>query len=296
MMRRTPALVIVVAMLTIGGCSQSDDATPTTPTTPTSVGTATVETTMPSSSSTQAETTTSVAEATPSDLVEPFDLVFISNSYGWGVADRYAEHAAEALGLPVTVHDYATGNLEAETALAFVRDERVPKLSDQIRNAEIIVVIGEPEIPPTGEGWSRCMTSSTRKQTPPDPYTESDWAPYRETLNDLFSEIWQLRNGAPTVMRAFTFPIPNIAAWREAEIEPECASIMAAMTDVVRETAEANGYTVVRLDDIFNGPGHDEDPREKGWIGADGIHPNADGIPVIADALAATGFEPTAQP
>ncbi|MCJ7781303.1 MAG: SGNH/GDSL hydrolase family protein [Acidimicrobiia bacterium] len=43
--------------------------------------------------------------------------------------------------------------------------------------------------------------------------------------------------------------------------------------------AEANGAVFVSFFDVFNGPEHDEDPREKGWIQDDGMHANDKGGP-----------------
>ena len=55
------------------------------------------------------------------------------------------------------------------------------------------------------------------------------------------------------------------------------------------------GRPLVSVHDLFNGPEHDEDPREKGYIGSDGIHTSAEGRAAIADALAAVGYYPTAR-
>jgi lysophospholipase L1-like esterase len=49
---------------------------------------------------------------------------------------------------------------------------------------------------------------------------------------------------------------------------------------------------MVSIFDVFNGPNHEEDPREKGWMEGDGYHPNDAGAAAIAEALAAVGFEP----
>jgi len=52
----------------------------------------------------------------------------------------------------------------------------------------------------------------------------------------------------------------------------------------------------VSLLDLFHGPGHGEDPRERGWIDTDGKHANDVGAAATADALAAVGFEPVGVP
>jgi len=44
--------------------------------------------------------------------------------------------------------------------------------------------------------------------------------------------------------------------------------------------------------DAFNGPNHDEDPREKGYIGPDGEHTNEEGRKIIAKLFHELGYEP----
>jgi hypothetical protein len=44
--------------------------------------------------------------------------------------------------------------------------------------------------------------------------------------------------------------------------------------------------------DEFNGPNHDEDPREKGYVFGDGYHPSPEGTVVQAQVLHALGYEP----
>lgn len=119
-------------------------------------------------------------------------------------------------------------------------------------------------------------------------------------LDTIYTEIWDLRDGEPVVLLAVDFLNPAISAWRQAGIESECTAALEAMNKAIREAAEDNGARLVSLYDVFNGPDHDhdhdQDPREKGWIGGDGIHMSPDGMTVIADALAAVGFEPTTAP
>jgi lysophospholipase L1-like esterase len=43
--------------------------------------------------------------------------------------------------------------------------------------------------------------------------------------------------------------------------------------------------------DAFNGPNHDQDPRDKGYIGSDGMHTNETGQDIIADLLRELGYE-----
>ncbi len=235
--------------------------------------------------------------STESEPAEAWDLLYISDSGGWGVADLLAERASQALGVEVRVHDESVGGfLTAASVLQRLRDEATPSYIELVRDAEIIVVYGNPE----GSGFTsdimRCISPSTEERDPPEAYSPEDWQPYRELLDEIYAEIWAIRAGAPTVLRAIDLYNPLISAWQAAGIESECTAAWESSSNVMREAAEANGATMVSTYDVLNGPEHDEDPRETGYIGSDGRHTTDEGAVAIADAIAAVGFEPSTEP
>jgi lysophospholipase L1-like esterase len=64
--------------------------------------------------------------------------------------------------------------------------------------------------------------------------------------------------------------------------------------DWVNEHIHANsgGIPWAAVAEAFNGPNGDQDPRDKGYIAFDGVHPNDTGHKVIADRLRALGYAP----
>lgn len=230
------------------------------------------------------------SEAGPFPAGEPVDLVYFSDSGGWGVADRYAELASEALNREVRVHDHAIGGLSAVRVLDMVENS----LAEQIAEAEIIVVYGNPE----GSGVEfdqpdigTCVSTSTATREPPAVATREQWQPYRDVLDEVYDHIWKLREATPTILRAVDLYSPVLGPWKEAGIEAECIASWEMWSNVMREAARVNGAVFVSVFDTFNGANHDEDPRENGWIGGDGQHTTDDGAATIAKALAAVGFE-----
>jgi hypothetical protein len=230
------------------------------------------------------------SDAEPFPAGEPVDLVYFSDSGGWGVAERYGRLASEALDREVRVHDHAIGGLSAVRVLDMVQNS----LADEVAEAEIVVVYGNPEgseadfaQPDIGT----CVSTSTAERQPPVVATMADWQPYRDVLDGIYAEIWSLREGQPTIIRAVDLYSPVISDWRAAGIEAECTASWEVWSSVIGEAAEANGATFVSVYDLLNGENHDEDPRGKGLIGGDGEHTTDDGAALIADALAAAGFE-----
>jgi len=297
-MLRSALTVALVVMLMVGGCTSGDDSATEAPTASTTIPTtvlATTPTTAVATTTTAPSTTTStIPELTLPSEGEPWDLAYVSNSFGWGVAEPYAVLAADALGVPVNPHEATIDHLEAWRALEHLQDVRYPPLADLVRNAEIIVVYGVPER--SGDWAKTCWPDGTNRTTPPPILTEDDWQQYRDELETLFAAVWELRRGLPTVIRTFDAPIGMISEWRELGIDAGCITGWESNSATVRAAAEVHGITMVSLFDLFNGPNHDEDPREKGWIRGDGYHANEAGAAAIADALAAAGFEPTTQP
>jgi len=240
--------------------------------------------------------TTTAGAAAPGDDAEVWDLLYIQDSHGFGVAELLGRRLEAELGVEVSVQDKAIGNLAAETVLQRIRGESPDDWSNLVRDAEVIVFFGNPEGSGDTSDIRTCISGSTRHREPPVRYADEDWQPYRDLLDEVYAEIWKIRNGKPVVLRAVDFINPAISAWRQAGIEPECTAALEAMNRAIRAAAEANAATLVSTYDLFNGPNHDQDPREKGWVGPDGIHMNAAGMAAIADVISAAGFEPTTAP
>lgn len=227
---------------------------------------------------------------------EPWDLVFMTDSTGWGVPDLYAQRAEEALGVEVRVHDLTFGALSAARMREFLD---LSLYAQQFAEAEIVVVFGNPrrsgiELPEPD--IETCVLSASYDRPPPAPSDAADWAPYRETLGSVFERIWELRDGKPTVFRAVDMFTPLLGPWSEAGIRPECTREWEMMSDQVRAAAEAHGVRMVSVFDALNGPERDRDLVELGWVRSDGQHLNAEGAARMAEALAAAGFEPSAPP
>ena len=237
---------------------------------------------------------------------EPVDLVYISDSGGQNVAPRYAELAAEALDREVRL------NREVEADPEAIRTT----FAEEVAGAEIIVFYFRPEAFEDGfpqpnirtafdaiDAWygdpdyaGPEWTPGTKWEPAPVVPSAEDWQSYKDWLGDVYEAIWEVRRGRPVVLRGHDIYNPWIAPWTELGIEPETTAFWEGQSQTIREAAESNAAVFVSFFDLFNGPNHDEDPREKGWIGEDGMHANEEGGAAGAQALAAVGFEPSEPP
>jgi hypothetical protein len=208
----------------------------------------------------------------------------MSDSSLIGVGQVYASYIEEDLGVEVELHDLWRGGFRAVDLL--YRLQNWEDWRAIVSEAEVVVYFGNPLGSATGD-W-QCI----------DPeYSVRDCSPetfegYRVTLEAIAAEILDLRDGSPTILRATDFYSPINSQWREASIFSECMQCFVNMNEAVHQAAGAKNVPVASVFTAFNGPDHDEDPREIGYIGSDGIHTNAAGQEVIAGLLRALGYEP----
>ncbi len=306
-------LILVVVLLP--GCSDAvDEIAGTTLASAATESTSSATTTAPGTTATPPTTSsTTVAEAVVQlpGPGEPWDLLYF-NHYDLFTglpAELYVERAVEALGVDVGMtHPEGFNHLYASNQLAHLRDERYPLLGEAAQDAEIIVVLTRQD--PIHEGpmgrinddFERC-TWEISPGNPPGERPADYWDPYRQLMDDIYAEIWTLRQGLPTVLISIDFHMLDLTALREAEILEECVEWWEEWSNQIRETAAIHGSTMVSIFDLFNGPDHDIDPTDLGLIGPTDENPsnapyrvNPAGAILIADALAATGFEPASQP
>ena len=241
-----------------------------------------------------------VVQPTPT-MSSEWDLVFFSNSSGFDVAEKYAAHIENDLGVTVNVIDKATGRLSIGRVLTWLANNEklketsdTPNLIDDIAEAEVIVIYAirgdsESESNP-GDWW--CETY---------PYHVNNcdletFDKYIEDLSAFYAKVFELRAGQPTIIRAFNSYVPLYASWSENNIYDECLQCFLNYNEAIKLAAEKYNVPIAPVFEKFNGIGFDEDPKDKGYIGPDGFHTTTDGSQAIADALQSLGYEVTQFP
>jgi hypothetical protein len=170
----------------------------------------------------------SCRKTNPLNELEEWDLVYISDSTGWGVAEKFANNIERDTGKTVRVHNYAIDSLRALRVLNALQSdpETVSKgfetLRADIAEAEVIVFFGNPrgdsaEGGVTG-GMERCIGGTKA----PDDCTPELYEPYIENVKAIYNEILALRKGKPTIIRAVDFYNPIISKHRANNMEVEC--------------------------------------------------------------------------
>jgi len=211
---------------------------------------------------------------------EEWNYVVLGDSSAWGFFKYYAAYIEEDLGVKVTVHNWTVGGLTTGKLLNMLREKN--ELRQAMSEAEVVTFIANPGDHigwhiVTGEGRNDCSAEAL--------------AGYESDMHEIIEEMFLLRKGKPTIIRAMDAYVPIHAEWRERGEYEENRRCWNAFNARIHKAAAAFKIPVARVYDAFNGPNHDEDPREKGFIGDDGHHTNEIGQKVIADLFRGLGYE-----
>jgi predicted dienelactone hydrolase len=243
----------------------------------------------------------SPAPSLPSGLPQTeWHLVVIGDSSLWGLGTAFAAQIENDVGVQVILADYALPTLSAGEALADLRKEKPPytrltaKAAEDLRQAEVVVMFFNPLRSVSPEhplDLDACFANRAPASCSPEGFEQ-----YTADMEAIWAEILKLRGGKPTILRATDIYNPLVSPWREAGVFEACTGCWQNMSNAARLAAEAYNIPFLSRLDAFNGPSHDEDPREKGYIHFDGEHPSDLASQFTAELLSQMGYEPVSVP
>lgn len=228
-----------------------------------------------------------------------WNLVVIGDSSLWGLGEAFASQIEKDVGVKVTLNDFALPALSAGAVLRALQtgespNLRLQRLPDALRDAEVVVMFVnpvesvDPEKPLNLDG---CFVYSAPGSCEPESFEK-----WTSDLKAIWAEIFKLRNGQPTILRATDIYNPLVSPWNEHGVFEACTECWENMSNAARLAAEAYRIPFLSRLDAFNGLNHDEDPREKGYIRSDGEHPSDLASQYTAELLSQMGYEPVSPP
>jgi predicted dienelactone hydrolase len=290
------SVCILCLVLLLAACSQEETVTepeagpsqPATGPAPTAIP----PTSTPSSSSGPSES----AQMPETE----WHLVVIGDSSLGGLGKAFASRIEGGEGVQVVLHNHVLGGLSAGRVLRALQAETPPaqswdeELASDLRQADVVVVFAnpvdsvDPERPLDLDG---CFVNRALASCGPDSFAQ-----YTADLKAIWARILELRAGQPTVLRATDIYNPLVSPWNEAGVFDTCTECWENMSQAARLAAEAYNIPFLSRYDAFDGTDHDEDPREKGYIHADGEHPTELASQFTAELLSQMGYEPVSPP
>jgi len=227
--------------------------------------------------------------------MEEWDLLWISDSSGWGVAEVYAAYIEEDTGIPVNVYDYWDGGLSAGTILDILEggsnfNAELDRIPERIPEMEVIVFYTNPEESVDADNpWDWNCGQSTLLKTYVNACEMDTFALYTQHLESIYQHIFDLHNGRPLIIRAYDAYNPTLARWEKDGTFDACQACWGNYNAAIHQAAAKFDIPVAKVYDAWNGSDHD--PNDKGYT-KDGIHPNELGAQVIAEELRKLGYDP----
>lgn len=228
--------------------------------------------------------------------MEEWDLVWISDSSGWDVAPIYAEMIEEDTGIKVNLIDNWMGGLSAGYVYTVLKGEPTPNatlehLGEQIKDAEVVVFYANPEESWEEENPADWMCVSLQMPNYVNNCEMETFDTYIQHLEEIYQMIFELREGQPTIVRAYDAYNPLITRFKEQGVYEDCKACWANYNAAIHQAAESYNVPVAAVAEAWNGPNWDQDPKALGYT-KDGEHPNEVGATIIAQALRDLGYEP----
>jgi len=228
-----------------------------------------------------------------------WQLVVIGDSSMWELGEAYAAQIEKDVGVQVDLYDFANQAGSAGEVLEVLQtgksfNSRLVNLPEILKGAEVVVIFLNPErsiVPENPLDLEGCFLSLAPGSCDPASYEQ-----YTADMKAIWAEIFELRKGKATILRATDLYSPLVAPWKEEGIFEACTACWVNMSNAARLAAEAYNIPFLSRLDAFGGPKHDEDPREKGYIVNDGEHPSELMGQYTAGLLSQIGYEPVTPP
>jgi len=230
---------------------------------------------------------------------ETWDLLWVSDSSGWGVADIYGQYIAEDNNVEVNVIDNWIGGLPAGEILQGLKEQntknlKLDKLRETIAESEVIVIYGNPsdsEDPSNPGDWNcgqsdldSCYVNNCSIDT---------FSQYIADLKEIYSIIFEIRQGKPTIIRAIDAYNPSLVSLCQPDgVFDVCVACWETYNEAIHQAADEMRVPIANVFDTWNGIDHIENPVEKGYTREDNVHPGELGAAVTAQALRDIGYEP----
>jgi hypothetical protein len=228
-------------------------------------------------------------------------LVIISEASGWGLGTAFANQIQNDLGVKVVLDDFAIDNLTTQDVLEVLKNDTssIPGLSnltEALKNADVVLLTPGPVYASnlaTLVTIQRCFGAASGV---PDPCAPDAFDSYTTDLEAIWTKIFELRAGKPTILRGLDAATPLIRVWIANGTYETCTTCWEAYSAAAHKASDKFLIPFFSRYDIFNGKDHRTDPFIIGYVRGDGIHPNDSAQIYASQLLAELGYEPTRIP
>jgi hypothetical protein len=214
----------------------------------------------------------------------------------WQLADAYAIQIEKDLGVKVIPHNVTPGGLSASKVLRSLQvGDTLTELPDTLREAEVVVMFVNPLESIDSEN-PLDLIACFFGYSEPGSCSMDSFEKYIADLKEIWAEIFVLRAGQATILRATDIYNPLVNDWQERGVFEACTECWVNMSAANRIAAEAYNIPFLSRLEAFNGPDFTENPNEKGYLASDGEHPSELMGQYTAELLSRMGYDPVIPP
>jgi hypothetical protein len=219
-----------------------------------------------------------------------WDWVVIGDSTVGGLIYRMPKFLEEDLGVKIRPHVTSKDGWSSEGMLRALRTDE--KLRQNLRDAEVITFI----VP----RFVLKVPAETYLFSPPGSCGGSDNQDCLRTaekqfvadVDAIFAEIVLLRSPSDALIRVMdAHTYWSVAESKQKGTFEGLNGYWRAANDYMAKVAAEYAIPVVKVNEAFNGPNGDEDPRDNGYVIADALHPSEKGADLIAKLIRDLGYE-----
>jgi hypothetical protein len=227
--------------------------------------------------------------SSPRTQVQEWDYVAFGESITSGMTKRYAKILEQDLGVTIVLHDWQFTNAHSSDLLEKIRTDE--QLRQDLQGAEVITLnIPLGAIATAMRTYAYGGLGECGGEDNQDCIQEA-FSIYMADTEQIIAEIVSLRKPSEALIRI-------IDTWQLKVRETKGTGSFGMYNQYWREAnahivdeASIYGIPVAHVFDAFMGEGGNEDPRDLGLVGSDGLHPTKDGSDLMAELLRDLGYD-----
>ena len=278
---------LISVLLLLAGCGGAQIAPTATPALPTATPIPPTATLTVAPTPTPVPLTAATVIAARGD--KEWDYVVMGDSLTFRLMPRYAAHLERDLGIKVIPHDWARGGHGSSYLLEDLRTD--PELRRDIGEAEVVIFdIGFAVFETPANTYSFGSPGACGGTDNQDCLREA-LKVYKADTDAIIAEIVSLRSPSDALIRTMDTYQFEVREFKAAGAFEVINTYWQDANEHVIQVASEHHIPVARVYAAFMGPNGDEDPRDKGYVVHDGVHPTEEGADLMAELFRELGYE-----
>ncbi|MDA8353205.1 MAG: GDSL-type esterase/lipase family protein [Firmicutes bacterium] len=211
----------------------------------------------------------------------------------YGYVSRYRDHMEDDTGITVNLNNLSVNGWTSTDLLDALKND--PFYREAVASADVVTWdVGGNDMRKARNSY----ISETCGGANNEDCLREAVDTFQSNWDQIVSIIHDLRAEKPTNFKTMNVYNPYVNEDKAAPSYDGSTTRFAVFKPYLDEVnqfidnQQSRGYEMADIYTAFNGPNHDQDPGDKGYIFLDGLHPNDTGHRVIAEHFRSLGYDP----